>query len=94
MLAMNKLSIAHRAQVLGLLVEGNSINATCRITGVAKATVLKLLADVGKACAEYQDKTLRNLPALKSGMSQPSYREPSASVTYGRGPASAPIQSS
>ena len=65
MLAMNKLSIAHRAQVLGLLVEGNSINATCRITGVAKATVLKLLADVGKACAEYQDKTLRNLPCKR-----------------------------
>lgn len=32
------------------------------MTGAAKGTVLKLLADVGKACAEYQFETLRNLP--------------------------------
>jgi hypothetical protein len=31
------------------------------MTGVAKGTVLRLLADVGRACAEYQDRTLRNL---------------------------------
>ncbi len=31
------------------------------MTGAAKGTILKLLADVGKACSEYQDKTLRNL---------------------------------
>jgi IS1 family transposase len=31
------------------------------MTGAAKGTVMKLLADVGRACAEYQDKTLRNL---------------------------------
>jgi IS1 family transposase len=58
---MNLMPLAKRAQILGLLVEGNSISATCRITGAAKMTVLKLLADVGQACAEYQDKTLRNL---------------------------------
>ena len=58
---MNSLPLAKRAQIIGLLVEGNSISATCRITGAAKMTVLKLLADVGQACAEYQDKALRNL---------------------------------
>lgn len=31
------------------------------MTGVAKNTVVKLLADLGHACAEYQDKALRNL---------------------------------
>src|SRR5690348_9542201 len=62
---MNTLPLAKRAQILGLLVEGNSINATCRITGAAKATVLKLLADVGQACAEYQDKALHNLPCKR-----------------------------
>ena len=31
------------------------------MTGVAKNTIVKLLADVGKACAEYQDKAFRNL---------------------------------
>jgi len=32
------------------------------MTGVAKGTILKLLADIGMACAEYQDTALRNLP--------------------------------
>ena len=59
---MNRLSIERRAQILSCLVEGNSIRATCRITGAAKNTVVKLLSDVGKACAEYQNRTLRNLP--------------------------------
>lgn len=58
---INKLSIERRAQILRCLVEGNSIRATSRIAGVAKNTVIKLLVDAGKACSEYQDKTLRNL---------------------------------
>jgi len=37
MFIMNTLPLAKRAQILGLLVEGTSINATCRITGAAKA---------------------------------------------------------
>jgi IS1 family transposase len=62
---MNKLDIKKRAQILSCLVEGNSIRATVRMTGAAKNTVVKLLADVGAACAEYQDKTLRNLPCKR-----------------------------
>jgi transposase len=62
---MNKLNMDKRTQIIASLVEGNSIRATCRMTGVAKGTVLKLLADVGKACSEYQDKVLRNLPCKK-----------------------------
>lgn len=62
---MNKLSPQERAQVLNCLVEGNSIRATVRLTGVAKNTVTKLLVDVGKACREYQDKALRNLPCKR-----------------------------
>ncbi len=58
---MNKLSIEKRAQIIRCLIEGNSIRSTSRIAGVAKNTVIKLLVDVGKACAEYQDKTLRDL---------------------------------
>ncbi|NOT97034.1 MAG: IS1 family transposase [Nitrospira sp.] len=59
---MNKLTQAKRVQIISALVEGNSIRATCRMTGAAKGTVLKLLVDLGKACAAYQDRTLRNLP--------------------------------
>lgn len=52
---MNTLSIAQRAQIVSLLVEGNGINAITRIMGVAKNTVLKLLKDLGAACEEYHD---------------------------------------
>jgi IS1 family transposase len=58
---MNKLSTAKRVQIISALVEGNSINATSRIVGVSNNTVLKLLADIGNACAIYQDKVFRNL---------------------------------
>jgi hypothetical protein len=58
---MNKLNTEKQKQVIASLVEGNSIRATVRMTGVAKNTIVKLLADVGNACSEYQDKTFRNL---------------------------------
>jgi IS1 family transposase len=58
---MNRLDKMKQAQVIAALVEGNSIRSTVRMTGVAKNTIVKLLADVGKACAEYQDKTFHNL---------------------------------
>jgi len=58
---MNKLSIKRRARIIGCLVEGNSLRATARMTDSAKNTVVKLLVDIGQACAEYQNQTLRNL---------------------------------
>ena len=58
---MNKLNPIKQAQIIAALVEGNSIRATCRMTGAAKGTVLKLLAKVGAACSEYQNKALRDL---------------------------------
>jgi IS1 family transposase len=58
---MNKLSASDRVRVVACLVEGNSIRATSRMTNIARNTVDKLLIDLGAACSEYQDKTLRNL---------------------------------
>ena len=58
---MNKLTDTKRAAILRCLVDGNSIRATARITGTAKATVLKLLVEVGEFCSLYQDHVLRNL---------------------------------
>lgn len=58
---MNKLSIDKKTQIVGCLVEGMSIRSTVRITGAAKNTVTKLVIELGAACAEYQDKTLRDL---------------------------------
>jgi hypothetical protein len=61
MVSMNKLDNKKREQVIAALVEGNSIRATVRMTAVAKNTIVKLLADVGEACLEYQDTAFRNL---------------------------------
>lgn len=58
---MNQLSITKRAQIIGALVEGSSINATCRMFGVGKHTVLRLLEDAGCACAAYHDVMVRGL---------------------------------
>ena len=60
---MNRLSPARRTQILTALVEGNSIRSTCRMTGAAKATVLRLLEQVGEACADHHDQIVRNVPA-------------------------------
>ncbi len=58
---MNKLNRERQVQVVKALVEGNGINSIVRQTGVAKNTVLKLLADLGSACLKYQDEHLRDL---------------------------------
>lgn len=58
---MNRLNTAKRAAVVAALVEGNSIRSTVRITSVAMNTILKLLAELGLACAQYQDEHLRGL---------------------------------
>lgn len=58
---MNQLAPERRAQVINCLVEGNSMRATSRLTGVAINTVVKLLADAGRACSIYQDKAFRQL---------------------------------
>ena len=59
--SMNRLDVKQRAQIISALVEGNSLRATARMVDVAFNTVLKLLPQIGHACAEYQDKTLHNL---------------------------------
>jgi IS1 family transposase len=61
----NVLKAAKRVAVISALVEGNSINATVRMTGVAKNTILKLLVELGAVCAAYQNETLRNLPCKR-----------------------------
>jgi IS1 family transposase len=62
---MNRLSTAKRTQVVAALVDGAGINATTRMTNVSKPTVLKLLVDLGSACAAYQDRTIRNVRARR-----------------------------
>lgn len=58
---MNIMPIHKRAQILHLLVEGNSMRATSRLADCSINTVTRLLIDAGTACSEYQDKAMRNL---------------------------------
>jgi IS1 family transposase len=58
---MNRLANATRSAVVRCLVEGNSIRSTVRITGAAKNTVVKLLAERGCACAGYHHRNVRGL---------------------------------
>jgi len=65
MSSMNRLSTAERAKVVSVLVEGNSLRATARITGVARMTIEKLLRDLGAACAKLHDEKVRNLASKR-----------------------------
>src|SRR6266581_5970274 len=58
---MNCLDNESRAKVISCLIEGCSVRGTVRMTGVAKNTVVKLLADIGCACAAYHNQQVRNL---------------------------------
>src|SRR5579884_1455011 len=61
MFSMNRLANSERVRIVSALVEGNGIRATARITGNSPVTILKLLADLGNACATYHDHHVRNL---------------------------------
>lgn len=65
MVSMKILTTQQRAQVIRCLVEGNSIRATVRLTGVAKNTIVKLLNEVGDACTKFQHEAFRNLPCKR-----------------------------
>lgn len=58
---MNQLSQDERVRVIAALVEGNSIRATSRMTGVARNTVTKLLVDIGESCMKFHDEHVRNV---------------------------------
>jgi len=62
---MNRLKLEQRSQILGLLVEGNSLRSTTRLTGVSINTVSKLLVDVGNSCAEFHHQNVRGLAAKR-----------------------------
>jgi IS1 family transposase len=58
---MKTLKNDQRIRVVAALVEGNSIRATSRMTGVARNTVTKLLVDLGMACMKFHDEHVRNV---------------------------------
>jgi IS1 family transposase len=61
----NVISTAKKVAVISALVEGCSVRSTVRLTGVSKGAVLRLLVSIGKACQEYQNVAIRNVPAKR-----------------------------
>src|SRR5258708_29008398 len=62
---MNRLDPTKQAQVVSALVEGCSIRAIVRMTGISKNTIAKLLVELGSACSEYMDRVMVNLPCQR-----------------------------
>ena len=58
---MNRLSTTKRAQIVAALIEGNSVRGTCRLTGVSKDAVLKLIPELGVACRQHHDAAVRGV---------------------------------
>ena len=56
---MNRPTHGQRTEVVNCLIEGCSIRATVRMTGVAKKTVMRFLVEIGEVCADYQDRVFR-----------------------------------
>jgi IS1 family transposase len=57
----NHLKAEKRRQILCLLVEGNSVRSTARLTGSQIRTILRQLLDAGEHCRELMDHAMRNL---------------------------------
>ena len=62
---MNKLSIAKRAKVVRLLVEGSSLRTISRAEDLSINTVTSILVQVGKACLQFHNDTVVNIPAKR-----------------------------
>lgn len=58
---MRRLDRRQRAQILAAHVEGNSMRAICRLTGIHRKTVTKFMLDAGLACSEEHHKRVINL---------------------------------
>src|SRR3977135_3529599 len=63
---INRWSTTERAKVISVRVEGNSLRATARITGVARMTIEKLLRDLGTACLAFHAAKVRNIPRKRA----------------------------
>jgi hypothetical protein len=53
MVNMNRLNTEKCITVAAALVDGNSIRATVRMTGLAKNTIARLLIELSAACDRY-----------------------------------------
>ncbi len=62
---MNRLPLAKRAQILSLLCEGSSMRSVSRLVDVSINTVTRELVLAGQACADFHDRTVRNVQSRR-----------------------------
>ncbi len=62
---MNILSKDKQAQIIGCLVEGNSIRSTERMTNTHRDTIMRLMVSVGEGCDNLMNERMRNLPCRR-----------------------------
>jgi IS1 family transposase len=62
---MRRLSFDKRVMVAKMLVEGTSMRSIERVTGVNINTIMKLLLALGKACVDFHDRTVLELPCTR-----------------------------
>lgn len=60
-ISMNRLDKTTLTQVLSCILEGCSIRATVRMTGVSKKAVMRLMVEAGNVAWKFQDALFRNL---------------------------------
>jgi transposase-like protein len=56
-----RIDLDQAAQAINLLCEGMAVRAVCRLTGLNKQTVLRLIVRAGRGIAEYSERTIRGL---------------------------------
>lgn len=66
----NVLPLSVRVRVANQLVEGTSIRATVRLTGVAKATVMRFGRELGEGCRRLHDRLVRNVSPAEIQMDE------------------------
>ena len=63
---MNRLSTEKRARILSLLVEGMSMRSIQETEGASRVTIARLLESAGRACSQYHDDHVRNVPGKRN----------------------------
>jgi hypothetical protein len=91
-MSMNRLPIAKRVQILSLLCEGSSMRAVSRLVDVSINTVRRELVLAGQPCADFHDRTVRNVQSKRVQADEIwSFVDASRTwVTCGHGPGSMP----
>jgi IS1 family transposase len=63
--SMNRLPLQKQVSVLNMMVEGNSIRSTERMTGVHRDTIMRLIERTGDGCVQFLDKRVRGVQAKR-----------------------------